>query len=63
MSYWKFFVKNGLGTTVFMLALFVTSLILSIYREDAWGLSFIFLGIGAIVPVGVYFSWKKKNLK
>jgi len=63
MSYLKFFIKNGLGTTGFMLVLFVTSMIMSIYRDDTWELSFVFLGIAIIVPIGIYFSWKKKNFK
>lgn len=62
MTQWEHFKKNYLGTTVIFIALFLATLIFERIRQsETWWFSFFFLSIGVIViPLGNYFSWKKK---
>ena len=62
MTQWEHFKKNYLGTTVIFIALFLATLMFERIRQsETWWFSFFFLSIGVIViPLGNYFSWKKK---
>jgi len=60
LSQWEHFKKNYMWPMVCVLGIFVTSLIMSIIRDDVWQFSFFFLGIALVFPIGNYFSWKKK---
>lgn len=57
------FKRNYMWPTIILLAMFVTSLIMSSIRGTELGFSFIFLGLAAIFPIGNYFSWKKKYVE
>jgi len=62
ITQWQHFKKNYLGTFIFLMALFVASLVLEIIRSsETWWFSFFFFIIGAVIlPIGNYLSWKKK---
>lgn len=61
MTQWKHFKENYLGSFIFCIVLFLGILTIElIIGSNDWRLSFIFLLVALIFPVGNYFSWKKK---
>jgi CDP-diglyceride synthetase len=64
MTQFEHFKKNYLGTLCIFVASFFIVLTMEIIREsETWWISFFFLGIAASLPIGNYFSWKKKFKK
>jgi hypothetical protein len=64
MTQFEHFKQNYLGTLGVLVASFVLVLVMEIIRDsDTWWMSFFFLGIAASLPIGNYFSWKKKFKK
>jgi len=62
ITQWKHYKQNYLATSLIMVALFLTTLLFEIFRDsESWWFSLFFLTIGiVIIPIGNYFSWKKK---
>jgi hypothetical protein len=64
MTQFEHFKQNYLGTLCVLVASFIIVLVMEIIRDsDTWWMSFFFLGIAASLPIGNYFSWKKKFKK
>lgn len=58
---WDHFMKNYKWAALFILVLFVWSLVATLNSGvGGWGYSFIFLGLGVVLVIGNYISWKKK---
>ena len=62
LTQWEHFKQNYVGTSMFLLALFLLVLTLELVRGSSeWWIAFVFLGLAIIVlPLGNYISWKKK---
>lgn len=57
---WDHFKKNYKWVALFILALFTYSLVDSLVSDSGgWGYSFIYLGIGVVLVIANYISWKK----
>ena len=64
MTQWEHFKANYIKVSVFMILIFILALSFEIVRNsEDWWFSFFFLFLGVVVlPIGNYFSWKKKKL-
>lgn len=63
LTQWQHFKKNYMWTSLFLICVSFISLGMELYREsNEWWLSLVFLFIAiVIVPIGNYFSWRKKQ--